>query len=39
MLTIKTIPNLMFTYDTSFDYGSHIDEILDKIKADDEGDH
>ena len=39
MLTIKTIPSLTFTYDTSFDYGSHIDEILDKIKAEDEGTH
>ena len=39
MLTIKTIPTLTFTYDTSFDYGTHIDELLDKIKADDEGSH
>jgi ribosome-binding factor A len=39
IIKIKTIPNLTFSYDTSFDYGSHIDEILDKIKAHDDGSH
>lgn len=39
IIKIKTIPNLTFAYDTSFDYGTHIDELLDKIKAEDEGSH
>lgn len=39
LLKLRGIPSLSFTYDTSFDYGTHIDEILDKIKADDESGH
>lgn len=39
LLKLRSIPELSFIYDTSFDYGTHIDEILDKIKADDEGGH
>lgn len=30
-LRLKTVPNLFFSYDESFDYGSKIDEILDHI--------
>jgi len=33
-LDLKRIPELSFIYDSSFDYGSHIDELLSKIHID-----
>lgn len=33
-LDLRRIPELSFIYDNSFDYGSHIDELLNKIHAD-----
>ena len=33
-LGLRYMPDLKFFYDDSFDYGSHIDQLLEKIKAD-----
>ncbi len=35
-LGLRYMPDLKFFYDESFDYGSHIDNVLKSIKADDE---
>jgi ribosome-binding factor A len=32
-LSLRYMPDLIFFYDESFDYGSHIDELLKKIKT------
>ncbi len=37
-LRIKHVPELTFMYDASFDYGSKIDEILEKLDKDEEPD-
>lgn len=37
-LRIKHIPELSFIYDESFDYGSKIDEILEKLEKDEKSD-
>jgi ribosome-binding factor A len=34
LLDIRRIPELHFIYDGSFDYGTHIDELLNKINID-----
>ena len=34
-LGLRYMPDLKFFYDDSFDYGSHIDQLLKKIKTDD----
>ena len=33
-LGLRYMPDLKFFYDESFDYGSHIDQLLEKIKTD-----
>ena len=33
-LGLRYMPDLKFFYDDSFDYGSHIDQLLEKIKTD-----
>ena len=33
-LSLRYMPDLIFFYDESFDYGSHIDELLRKITTD-----
>jgi ribosome-binding factor A len=38
-LGLRYMPDLKFFYDDSFDYGSHIDQLLEKVKTDDEPDH
>ena len=38
-LGLRYMPDLNFFYDDSFDYGSHIDQLLEKIKTDNEKDH
>ena len=38
-LGLRYMPDLKFFYDDSFDYGSHIDQLLEKIKTDDGPDH
>ena len=38
-LGLRYMPDLNFFYDDSFDYGSHIDNMLKVIKADDESDN
>ena len=38
-LGLRYTPDLKFFYDDSFDYGSHIDQLLEKIKTDDGPDH
>jgi ribosome-binding factor A len=38
-LGLRYMPDLQFFYDESFDYGSHIDNMLKLIKADDESDN
>lgn len=38
-LGLRYMPDLKFFYDESFDYGSHIDNVLKLIKADDEPDN
>jgi ribosome-binding factor A len=35
-LGLRYTPDLKFSYDESFDYGSHIDKVLKTIKTDDE---
>ncbi len=37
-LGLRYMPDLKFFYDDSFDYGSHIDQLLEKIKTDNEPD-
>lgn len=32
-LGLRYMPDLIFFYDDSFEYGSHIDQLLDKIKT------
>ena len=32
-LSLRYMPDLIFFYDDSFDYGSHIDQLLEKIKT------
>ncbi len=32
-LGLRYMPDLKFFYDDSFDYGSHIDQLLEKIKT------
>ena len=38
-LGLRYMPDLKFFYDDSLDYGSHIDQLLKKIKADNGPDH
>ena len=38
-LGLRYMPDLNFFYDDSFDYGSHIDQLLEKIKSDDGQNH
>lgn len=38
-LGLRYMPDLKFFYDDSFDYGSHIDQLLEKIKADNGPNH
>ena len=38
-LGLRYMPDLIFFYDDSLDYGSHIDHLLEKIKADNGPDH
>jgi ribosome-binding factor A len=38
-LGLRYMPNLLFLYDESIDYGSHIDHLLRSLKTDDEPDH
>jgi len=38
-LGLRYMPDLKFFYDNSFDYGSHIDQLLEKIKTDNGQDH
>lgn len=38
-LGLRYMPDLQFFYDDSFDYGSHIDQLLEKIKAENGPDH
>jgi len=33
------MPELKFFYDESFDYGSHIDQLLESVKTDDGTNH
>jgi ribosome-binding factor A len=38
-LGLRYMPELIFFYDDSFDYGSHIEQLLAKIKTDNGPDH
>ena len=38
-LGLRYMPDLKFFYDDSFDYGSHIDQLLEKIKTENGPDH
>jgi len=38
-LGLRYMPDLKFFYDDSFDYGSHIDDILRSLNIDDESDY
>lgn len=38
-LGLRYMPDLNFFYDDSFDYGSHIDQLLEKISTDNGPDH
>jgi len=38
-LGLRYMPDLKFFYDDSFDYGSHIEQLLEKIKTDNGPDH
>ena len=38
-LGLRYMPDLKFFYDDSFDYGSHIDQLLEKIKTDNGRNH
>lgn len=38
-LELRYMPEIRFEYDTSFDYGAHIDKLLKAIRAEDGPDH
>ena len=38
-LGLRYMPDLKFFHDDSFEYGSHIDKLLDKIATDNDPDH
>ena len=38
-LELRYMPELKFFYDASFDYGSHIDQLLESVKTDDGTNH
>jgi ribosome-binding factor A len=38
-LKLRYMPELKFFYDESFDYGSHIDQLLESVKSDDGTNH
>ena len=38
-LGLRYMPDLKFFYDDSFDYGSHIDQLFEKIKTDNGQNH
>ena len=38
-LELRYMPELKFFYDDSFDYGSHIDQLLESVKTDDGTNH
>ncbi len=38
-LGLRYMPDLKFFYDDSFDYGSHIDQLFEKIKTDNGPNH
>ena len=38
-LGLRYMPDIKFFYDETFDYGSHIDELLKQIKTGNESDH
>lgn len=38
-LNLRYMPDLKFFYDESFEYGSHIDQLLEKISTDNGPDH
>jgi ribosome-binding factor A len=38
-LKLKYMPDLQFHYDSSIDYGQHIDQLLKKINTDHDTDH
>lgn len=38
-LELRYMPELKFFYDESFDYGSHIDQLLESVKTDDGTNH
>jgi ribosome-binding factor A len=38
-LKLRVTPNVIFKYDTSVDYGTHIESILKEINAKDDGDN
>ena len=38
-LKLKYMPDLQFYYDESIDYGQHIDQLLNKIKTENDTDH
>ena len=38
-LNLRYMPDLKFFYDDSLDYGSHIDQLLEKIKSENGPDH
>ncbi len=38
-LGLRYMPDLKFFYDESFEYGSHIDQLLEKISTENEPDH
>ena len=37
-LSLRYMPDLKFFYDESFEYGSHIDQLLEKISTENESD-
>lgn len=38
-LGLRYMPDLKFFYDSSFDYGHHINQVLKSIRSDDENDY
>ena len=38
-LGLRYMPDIKFCYDESFDYGSHIDQLLESVKTDDGTNH
>lgn len=38
-LGLRYMPDLKFFYDSSFDYGDHINQVLKSIRSDDENDY